>query len=49
MAFIKGRQITDAALIASECADSRLRGEDPRIMCKLDIEKDCDHETGIFS
>lgn len=39
MTFIKRRQIMDDVLIASECVDSRLKGSDPRVMCKLDIEK----------
>lgn len=39
MAFIKGRQIMDAALIASECVDTRIRGEVAGLMCKLYIEK----------
>ena len=39
MAFIKGRQIMDAALIASECIDTRIRGDVPGVMCKLNIEK----------
>ena len=39
MAFIKGRQIMGAALIATECIDSRIRGDVPGVMCKLDIEK----------
>jgi len=43
MAFIKGRQIMDAALIASECIDTRIRGDVPGVMCKLDIEKAYDH------
>lgn len=43
MAFIKGRQIIDAALIASECVDIRVKGDDPGIMSKLDIEKAYDH------
>ena len=39
MAFIKGRQIMDAALVASECVDTRLRGEKAHIMCKPDLKK----------
>ena len=34
MAFIKGRQIMDAVLIANECVESR-----QIIICKLDIQK----------
>jgi len=48
MAFIKGRQIMDAALIASECVDTRLRGENAGIMCKLDLEKAYDHVNWGF-
>ncbi|XP_059288373.1 uncharacterized protein LOC132041681 [Lycium ferocissimum] len=48
MAFIKGRQIMDAALIARECIDTRLRGEEPGVMCKLDIEKAYDHLNWNF-
>lgn len=39
MTFIKGRQILDSSLIVSECEDTRLKGEDPGINCKPDIEK----------
>lgn len=35
IAFIKGKQIMDAALIASECIYSRMRGGSPGILCKL--------------
>lgn len=46
MAFIKWRQIMDATLIASECVDSRLKGVESGIMCKLDIKKAYDHVIG---
>jgi len=42
-AFIKGRQILDSVLIATECIDSRLGYEVPSLLCKLDIEKAFDH------
>jgi len=48
MAFIKGRQIMDAALIASECVDTRVRGEKAGILCKLDLEKAYDHVNWGF-
>ena len=43
MAFIKGRQIMFAALLASECIDSRRKNGIPEMMCKLDIQKAYDH------
>ena len=48
MAFTKGRQIMDAVLIARECVDTRLRGADSGVMCKLDIEKAYDHVNWRF-
>ncbi|WMV59191.1 hypothetical protein MTR67_052576, partial [Solanum verrucosum] len=37
--LIKERQITDSALIVGECVDSRLKGDEHGVMCKLDIKK----------
>ena len=42
-AFVEGRQILDAALIANEAVDGFLRRKENGILCKLDIEKAYDH------
>jgi hypothetical protein len=47
-AFIKGRQILDPILIASECVDSRIRLGEPGVLCKMDLEKAYDHVNWDF-
>ncbi|RVW27605.1 Transposon TX1 uncharacterized 149 kDa protein [Vitis vinifera] len=47
-AFVHGRQILDAILIANEALDSRLKGNNPGLLLKMDIEKAFDHVKWDF-
>lgn len=48
MTFFRGRQITDAVLMANEPVDSRLKLKGPGLLCKLDIEKAYNHVNWGF-
>ena len=40
---MEGRQILDASLIANEVVDVLVRRKKSGVLCKLDIEKECDN------
>ncbi|RVW54091.1 hypothetical protein CK203_080433 [Vitis vinifera] len=46
-AFMEGRQILDAVLVANEAIDLRKRSADAGLVCKLDIEKAYDHRPKV--
>lgn len=39
MAFITGKQIRDVAMVASECINSRIKGQIAGLICMLDIKR----------
>ena len=41
-AFVEGRQIMDASLLANEVIDTLLKRKEKGVLCKLDIEKTYD-------
>ena len=47
-AFVEGRQILDASLLANEIVDSLLRKREKGILCKLDIEQAYDSVNWNF-
>ena len=47
-AFVEGRQILDASLIANEAINSMLKKKEKGVLCKLDIEKAYDQINWNF-
>lgn len=47
-AFVKERQILDAALVTNEVVDLRRKQGELRILCELDLEKAYDHINWAF-
>ena len=47
-AFVEGRQILEATLIANEVIDSALKSNERAMQCKLDIEKAYDHVDWVL-
>ena len=47
-AFVHGRQMLDASLIATECIDYYLKSNQAGVLCKFDIEKAFDNVSWEF-
>ena len=47
-AFVEGRQILEATLIANEAIDYLIRRKEKELLCKLDVEKAYDHVNCDF-
>ena len=47
-AFVKGKQILDVILIPNEAINSQIKNFNREVICKLDIEKVCNHITWDF-
>ena len=47
-AFVQGRQILDAILIANEIVDEKRRSEEEGVVFKIDFEKAYDHVSWDF-
>lgn len=47
-AFVAGRQILDASLLANEIVDSLSKRKEKGILCKLDIDKTYDYVRWDF-
>ena len=47
-AFVEGRQILDAVLIANEALDSIFRSNESVVLCKLNLKKAYDHVDRSF-
>uniref|UniRef100_M1BCX3 Reverse transcriptase n=1 Tax=Solanum tuberosum TaxID=4113 RepID=M1BCX3_SOLTU len=47
-AFVEGKRILYAALVANKVMDSKIKQGVPGVLCKLDLEKACDHVNRKF-
>lgn len=41
--FLQGRSMANVVLCVNECIDAQICKSNPRVMCKLDLEKAHDH------